>query len=254
MATILGLTGAIGSGKTTLAQLLGELEPQHALYESGQLVAELANAFNQALLAELSFELPVPDAELVNQTLIWFVEAINEQLHREVTWNQLALSRHRLATHPEQYEKLFIYLQQVKAGPKLAKQPITTKNKEEYRPLLQWLGGYLALTISDDIWLDEIFRRIGLHEVNTRLIIVDGLRFPSDARIVREHSGLIVAIDRPGVVADNSDITEVKRADIIPDTVITNNGSLEQLREAAERLWLDASVSQLAGHYRAISP
>ena len=242
MATILGITGAIGSGKTTVSHMLAELEPSSTIYESGQLIAELADQFNQALVSELSFELPTSDTELVNQALMWFVEAINEQLHQDVTWNQLAITKHRLAVHPEQYEKLFAYLAAVKANPELAKRPITAENKADYRALLQWLGGYLVMAVSKTIWFDEIFRRVELHDSRTNLVIINGLRFLSDAEIVREHGGLIIGVQRPSIQADTHDITEQERFKIEADVVLINDDSIEKLQQKLYTFWQDSEV------------
>jgi hypothetical protein len=249
MATILGITGAIGSGKTTISNFLAELEPQHAVYESGQVIAELADAFNQALTSELSFGIPTSDTELVNQTLIWFTEAINEQLHQDVTWNQLALTRHRLAVHEQHYEKLFAYLRDVRTTPDIATQTITKENKAAYRALLQWLGGYLVITISKTIWFDEIFRRVDLYDADKRLVIINGLRYPSDAETVSSRGGLIVEVTRPNLQSDTKDVTEAERSKIHPDTILINSGALEELKNITEKLWLDVSISQLAKEY-----
>lgn len=251
MTSLFGITGAIGSGKSTVAAFLAACEPSHAVYESGQLVAELANQFNHALASELSFELQSNDTELVNQVLLWFAEAISEQLHQPVTWNQLAITKHRLATQPELYEKLFAYMQQAKATPEMLKTPITQENKSTYRLLLQWLGGYLVATASKTIWFAELLRRSGLHDADKRLVIISGLRYPSDADIIAAHSGQIIEVVRPGLAADTRDGTEAARIDIQPTVIVTNNGNLAQLQTIVEQLWFDHGAGQLQHHYKA---
>jgi energy-coupling factor transporter ATP-binding protein EcfA2 len=251
MAEVLGITGAIGSGKTTFATALASVEPRSSVYESGQIVIELANQFNQALASEMSFELAANDTELVNQALIWFCESIAEQLHQDVTWSQLALTAHRLAMHPQYYEKLFVYLKHAKADSTLVKQSINSSNKQQYRPLLQWLGGYLVATVGKTIWFDEIFRRIDRYDADKRLVIITGLRYPSDAHIVRQHNGRIIEVSRPGSKVRNGDITEANRADIVVDTTVINNGTLEQFTNLAERLYSDIVSNTLAKTYKA---
>jgi len=254
MGMIVGITGAIGSGKTTLASMLTELEPSHAVYETSQLIAEVAEDFNRALSGELAFETANDDVELANQALIWFVEAINEQLHQDVTWNQLAITKHQLAANPALFEKLFTYIDQVKKQPPLLEARITTENKGTYRPLLQWLGNYLIAKVSKTIWYDEIFRRIALHDDDKNLIVIGGVRYPSDAMVVHEHDGLLVEVSRVGDQTDTTNLTdptEASRSEIKADVHILNNGSLEQLQAVVNKLWLDLSVSKHVAHYSA---
>jgi energy-coupling factor transporter ATP-binding protein EcfA2 len=249
MGQILGITGNIGSGKSTFASLLCDIEPSHATYESGELIAEVADDFNRALSGELAFETTSDNVELTNQALIWFIEAISERLHTEVTWNQLAITRHMVITHPELFEKLFTYIDTAKTNPGLLEQRITADNKADYRPLLQWLGGYLVAKISTTIWYDEIFRRIARHDNDKKLVIVGGLRYPSDEISVREHGGLIVGIERANHAADTTDVTESERSGIKPDTRILNNGSLQQLQAVATELANDFIIGKLKPEY-----
>src|SRR5687767_8520754 len=103
MSEIIGLTGGIGSGKSSFAKALAECEPNHAIYETYQLVAEIADAFNQALKAELAFQTARNDIELANQALIWLPDIIDERLHRDVSWSQLAVKRHATLVRPALY-------------------------------------------------------------------------------------------------------------------------------------------------------
>jgi hypothetical protein len=252
MGSIIGITGNIGSGKSTLAEFLCAAEPDHARYETSELIAEVAEDFNRALSGELAFETTTDDVELVNQSLIWFIESISEKLHREVTWNQLAVTKHQMATHPELFEKMLAYVDLAKEQPSLLDQRITTANKEKYRPLLQWLGGYLVAKISPTIWYDELFRRIQLYDDTKSLVLIGGVRYPSDAECVRRNGGIIVGIDRPGESSDTSDVTESSRALIEPDVELHNNGSLDQLRAVAEQLWNDIGAGNPKSHYNSL--
>ena len=240
MSSTLGITGAIGSGKSTVARLLTDLEPAHAFYETSQLVAELADDFNRALSGELAFETTHDDMELVNQAFVWFIEAISEKLHRNVTWSQLAITPKQRATQPELYEKLLAYLKSVREKPALLTEPITPENKTDYRPLLQWLGGYLIAKVSKTIWFDELIHRVHQHDNDKNLIVIAGVRFPAEAEVIRQEGGRVIGIIRTDLEEpDLDDPTEASRVDIEPDITIINNGTLDELQTVVETLWND---------------
>ncbi len=251
MGQILGITGDIGSGKSTFASLLRDMEPSHAVYETSEVIAEVAEDFNRALSGELAFETTTNDVELVNQALIWFIEAISERLHQEVSWNQLAITQHQLAAHPELFEKMYLYVDTAKKTPRMLDARITAENKDTYRPLLQWLGGYLVAKISDTIWYDELFRRISIHDSDKNLVIIGGVRYPSDAIAIREHSGLVVGIERSQENVDTTDVTEASRNLIKPDIAVHNNGTLDELQKVAEELWNDLGGGKIQQNYNA---
>ncbi|HSE61288.1 MAG TPA: hypothetical protein VLA88_03260 [Candidatus Saccharimonadales bacterium] len=246
MGELIGITGPIGSGKSTVAQYFATMQPDHALYETWHVVAEIATAFNAALKAELAYETTHDPIELANQVLIWLPDAISESLHHDVVWNQLAFTKHDAIAKPDMYEKLLTYLRQIEKQPKLLTARITPETKETFRPILQWLGGYLVTKISKTIWYDELLRRIQLRNPTTSLVIISGVRYPSDAEVVRAHGGRILRVERPGPAIHTSDPTEAERENIQPDVTVINNGSPEQLSAAVETMWNDLA----AGHAR----
>lgn len=252
MGSLIGLTGAIGSGKSTLAAALAKHQPSTAVYETSQLVAEIGDAFNRALKAELEFATARNDIELVNQALVWMPDAISEQLHKEVSWSQIAIKLHATLVHPALYRKLFVYLKQARATPKILTQPITEKNKATYRPLLQWLGGYLLAKGGKTIWYDELIRRITANDAKKKLIIICGVRFPSDAAVVRNAGGKIVAIRRPGILPVVTDVTEMRRHLIKPDCIVVNGGSLKDIPGVAKQIIADIAKPGLKARYLAV--
>lgn len=249
MSILLGVTGAIGSGKSTFATFLAEAEPSHAIYETWHVVGEIATAFNQALKAELEFEISKNDLELANQALIWLPEAISDQLHFNLVWNQLAITKRDNLENPALYKKLWVYLRAARENPKILDTIITAENKETYRPILQWIGGYLVAKASKTIWYSEILRRIDLHEKGTNLIIINGVRYPSDAEIVRKHGGKIVQITRGDNEGDKTDPTEATRDEIKPDITVVNNGTLGQFEKIAIDLINDLATGNTEKFY-----
>lgn len=249
MSVIIGITGAIGSGKSTVAEFLCRQNPSHVSYESGELIAEVAEDFNRALSGELAFETTTDDIELTNQALIWFIESINEKLHQQATWNQLAITKRLTVEQPELFEKLLTYLAVAKAHPNILDTRITRENKEQYRPLLQWLGGYLPARLGSTIWYDELFRRIDLYDSDKSLVIIGGVRYPSDAETVRRHGGVILLLTRSIDAQDATDVTEASRSHITPDITLHNTGSLDQLQRTIETLWNDIASGKPAKTY-----
>lgn len=252
MGKLLGITGAIGSGKSTFAELLAAAEPDHAIYESRTLVTEIANAFNKALKAELTYETVNQPLALANQVLIWLPDAIAESLHHDVVWNQLTITKHHTLAHPDYFDKLWRYFKQVEQAPKLLDKEITAKNKAAYRDLLQWLGNYLVVKISKTIWYDEIMRRIELHDKARKMVVVTGLRYPSDAEVVRTHGGIVIGMKRPEITEVANDPTEAQRHSIEPDIAVLNNGDLPHLQQLAQIIWHDIGAGTRQATYRAV--
>lgn len=252
MAELIGITGAIGSGKSTVAEFLGQLVQNHAHYEMSGPIVEVANRFNQLLETELNFETADEDIELINQVLIWMPDVISEYLHRDVTWAQLAINPKDTLKHPELYEKLLVYVARVRKNHTIVEKTITIKNKSDYRDLLQWIGGYFLTKISPTIWTDEVFRRIDIHEQFRELVLFSGIGSLSDAENVRQHDGRILRVTRPHQEDEVSDITESERNKIMPDITVVNNGSLQQLQLTIENVWNDVAAGRPKKEYTAI--
>jgi len=244
---IVGLTGNIGSGKSTFADFLAEQFEHAGHWESWQLIAEVA----EALRANGH---PKSDStEAVNRWLEPLPDIIQKICHKQVSFNDLKLDGAVKHDSPE-YVKLFQYLELVQERPELAVGPVTEARKEDLRSILQWLGGYLAAKCGGDIWYGEIIRRIQT-EPKLELATIGGVRFPADAKCIINAGGVIMAIERPGwEPRDKSDPTERERGQIHADTVIYNDGSLDQLRRCAQKVAADIKGGTRLPQYRAAEP
>jgi hypothetical protein len=244
---IVGLTGSIGSGKTTFADYLAEQTQRSGHWESWQVVAEVAN-----LLRASSPEHPNPDdLSAINAWLQALPSIIEKICHKQVLFEQVRLNNADLSKSPADYEKLFQYLKLVRNQPELQSAEINEARKEELRSILQWLGGYLAKTCGGDIWYAEIIRRIEA-QPGLQLATIGGVRFLADAACIKKAGGLIAAIARPGLQArDTNDPTERERNQIEIDVTIYNDGNLRQLGASAKKLASDMLSNNVAKEYHA---
>jgi len=246
---LVGMTGPIGHGKTTFAEALKTAEPNSEKIETSDVISEVVEALNQQTKS-----LPlVNDLRSINKWLEALPPIISRVLHQRIDWQQLKLTNSAVASNPGDYAKLFEYITNLHDKPQLLQQTINEFNKKDYRNIQQWLGGYLVTHVDTDIWYNEILRRSKLADKKgLRLYIIGGVRFLSDAAYVHRAGGIIVSINRPNIaLRDIDDPTERERSQIITDTTVLNDASVEQLLVVARRLWLDIQANQLQPQYRA---
>ena len=62
-------------------------------------------------------------------------------------------------------------------------------------------------------------------------VVIDDVRFPNEAAMIRDLGGELWRIDRPGVTYNGSHESEGGLEDITPDRVIVNDGTITQLKE-----------------------
>jgi hypothetical protein len=83
------------------------------------------------------------------------------------------------------------------------------------------------------------------------LCLVGGLRYPTDAAILRGAGAIIVKVYRPGhLQSDMLDPTERERQNIQVDCTIMSNGSVADVKEFARRFYADLQAGKLQHIYR----
>jgi len=247
---LLGMTGPIGHGKTTFANALSELVPGTRRLESSLVIAEIVDAFHASLK-------DIPDhhdIDTINICLRSLPAILLQTLHIHTTFEDIKLDPADVASHPGDYQKLFLHIENLNRRPDLAKTLITPDNKESFRPILQWFGGYLVNKVDPGIWYHELVRRTyEAKREGCELCIVGGLRFPCDATLLRHAEAIIVKVYRPGHLQnDMLDPTERERGNIVVDTTVSSNGSVDDVKQTAIRLLADIKANNLQATYQTI--
>ena len=244
---IIGISGDIGSGKSTFARALTEAEPASIHLESSDLIAETAN---RLFKANEGVAVPDPDnLEALNMWLAPLHEILSSLRPVMLSGDIFVVTADKQAENHSHYQKLVQFLADFKESDS-GGHKITKANKEEYRPILQWLGGFVATMVSGRFWYQELIDRAQSKPL--KLAVLGGVRFVDDARCIHDAGGIIVRIDRPALTTrDKADITEKERSEIDYDTVVANDGSPEDLQEIAAKLIQDIGNGRLKSSYKA---
>ncbi len=245
---LLGMTGPIGHGKTSFASALTSIEPRTRHFETFEVIAEVIDSLHQSLKG------PIPakdDLASINTWLAQLPTILSHNLDQHITFEQIKLTPETVAANPIEYEKLFQHLELLYANPGLTREPITVANKSAFRPILQWLGGYLVAKVDPGIWWREIIHRMQRAANDGATVCVAGsLRYPNEAKLFQAAGGKVIKIYRPNLAEnDRADPTERERGGIQPDVTILNNGSLADLAHTARRLLGDLRAKSLKNTY-----
>ena len=105
------------------------------------------------------------------------------------------------------------------------------------RQMMQTLGAEWGRScIHPELWIMVAAGAVEQQRKLGRDVVIDDVRFPNEAEMIRRLGGELWLVDRPGVVYDGDHASEGALADVVPDAVINNSGSLEQLREVVAAL------------------
>lgn len=98
------------------------------------------------------------------------------------------------------------------------------------RHVLQRLGTEAGRgVLGEDIWVDYARDRIADALYRGAKVVCTDVRFPNEVDLIRDLGGLVVRIDRPGVVGSEH---ASEQGIAKPDQIVTNDGSIEALHAA----------------------
>jgi hypothetical protein len=105
------------------------------------------------------------------------------------------------------------------------------------RRILQWWGTEYRRSQDPDYWTKAWGRKIEQLNLEHMHVLIDDVRFMNELRVIKEHGGLIVKIERPGFDGANNHASETSLDEYHDwDEVLLNDGSLEEFEEKVEQL------------------
>ncbi len=109
------------------------------------------------------------------------------------------------------------------------------------RQILQLLGTECMRDVfGGDVWVKRADMQLeclkgmdAREEIGSDLVVFTDVRFPEEARFIREHGGVVVNVIRAGIGPVNNHVSDSGLAAELIDFDLLNNAGLEQLRDAA---------------------
>lgn len=98
------------------------------------------------------------------------------------------------------------------------------RSTPEVRRMLQELGSAVRSTASPTYWIDFTLTDL------PALTVITDVRYPNEAKAIRESGGIIVQVVRPGIASISGHDSETPLAPELVDVVIANDGDLKQLQ------------------------
>lgn len=224
MSELIAFTSTvIGSGKSTAANMLHEVAAVPAKhFETSDCVISFANGW-----LERTGEITVANehdlvtlSELAAQASGNLVGADTDFTENISSLNDYLAWRHEL---PE------------------ADKIITRANKDEHRPVLQWLGAEMVTQVDKSFWTRMMEQSIiaAQRDGVTKLITACGIRYDDNALMIRARGGQIVEVVRPVVTphALQGHAAERGISRELIDFTIHNDSDLATLRAKVQRFW-----------------
>jgi hypothetical protein len=169
---------------------------------------------------------------------------------RTLVMHDINLKADDARENPDFYSKLFEYLEQVKGRPDLLNKVITIENKEEYRTLLQWVGGYFLYRLNTPTLWYQALQQYFIQIPGLSLVAITSPRQPAEADFVRQLGGSVIMVERPGISGgDRNDVTERRVEEIQPDCAVVNSADIVALEACSQQIYQDLLNGNLQTGY-----
>lgn len=118
----------------------------------------------------------------------------------------------------------------------------------EVRRFLQALGVAMRDHVHRDIWTNVVRDRLEAAREHGTNVVVTDVRFPNEAKQIKEYGGIIVRIVRPTLMWDTADAHISERAldDYRPDYTVHNDSTLEALYKEADKVMAEEGIISAA--------
>ena len=223
MAKVFGFTGEISAGKTTAARMVHEVSgvKDGIHLEFSDTVISVARTW----MGRIAIDTSSLDRTSMNEGL------------REAVFDTFGLSLDVDRLDRFSLNELNDYLA-FRTDISLDSIDISVESKDIHRPLLQWIGHEFTAKYDANFWSNSIASAIRRSQ-DVGLITVGGVRYDSNAVMVRESGGKIISILRPGhgTVEPQSHRSERGINASLIDSYIDNSGTLNDLRASIDDLW-----------------
>ena len=112
-------------------------------------------------------------------------------------------------------------------------------DKEKIRPLYQAIGETMKQLYGRNYWLNMVeFKHKPRIVSKTEHVIIDDLRFPFEAEFITKMGGYVVKLQRENNIETpaSQHVSETMVPQIVANQNIFNNGTMNELIEAAQRV------------------
>lgn len=118
------------------------------------------------------------------------------------------------------------------------------KEYPEVRRLMQMIGTEVGRNLFDpEIWVKLAARKI-TSTLSVGNTVVTDVRFPNEARLIKEHGGVLVRVSRKGFSAVNEHLSDRASENWNYDHHIENNSTVDDLHQKMKDLFAQIQLSE----------